>query len=357
MAVYSLGILTGDGIGPEIMRATVQVIDAALQGVPDLQIAWVPLPMGWEAINATGSALPESTKAALHACAGWLMGPHDSASYPVANQQERNPSGELRHTFDLYANVRPAQNYPTLRAVVQGTDLIIVRENTEEFYPDRNMYQGMGEFMPTPDMALTIGVFTRRAAERIAHVACRLARERRQHLTIVHKANVIKAGMGLFKRTCQDVARTHYPDVTVDDYHVDAMAALLVRRPADFDVIVTTNMLGDILSDLAAELVGSLGLAPSLNSGATHAMAQAAHGSAPDIAGQDRANPIGLMLSATMLLRWLGTQRGDQGLVRVATQIADAITRTLHTGIATPDLGGTAGTDAFTTAVLGNLIQ
>ncbi|MGH2535437.1 MAG: isocitrate/isopropylmalate family dehydrogenase [Thermomicrobiales bacterium] len=205
------------------------------------------------------------------------------------------------------------------------------------------MHLGVGEFMPTPDMALSIGLFTRQASERIAHAACRLAQQRRRYVTVVHKANVIRLGTGLFRDVCREVAAA-YPDVRVDDEHVDAMAAHLVRRAPDFDVIVTENLFGDILSDLAAELTGSLGLAPSLNAGADHAMAQAAPGSAPALAGQDLANPVGEMLSAALLLRWLGDRHGDEGLISAGGAIETAVARTLADGVRTRDLGGDVGT-------------
>lgn len=354
MGSYQLGVLAGDGIGPEITRATLTVVEAALRTRPEVTIRWQHLPMGWAALKRGETALPESTKATLATCDGWIMGPHDSASYPAAERERRNPSGELRHRFDLYANIRPARGWPGIPAVAPGADLVIVRENTEGFYPDRNMYVGAGEWMPTPDVALSVGVFTRRAARRIAEVACQLARSRRRHLTIVHKANVIRLGTGLFLEECRAVA-ADYPDLLVDDYHIDAMAAHLVRRAADFDVIVTTNMFGDILSDLTGELTGSLGLAPSINAGDERAMAQAAHGSAPDIAGQDRANPIGLLGSTTMLFRWLAERRDDPALATVGAAIDDALARTVAAGTRTRDLGGDAGTRAFGEAVVAAL--
>lgn len=354
MGSYRIGVLAGDGIGPEIVRAALAIVEAAARPVAELAFAWRHLPMGWEAIRAHGSAMPGETKAALAECDGWIMGPHDSASYPATERERRNPSGELRHHFDLYANIRPAQGWPGVAAVAPNADLVIVRENTEGFYPDRNMYVGSGEWMPTPDVALSVGVFTRRAARRIAITACRLAQARRRHLTIVHKANVIRLGTGLFLEECRAVA-AEYPELRVDDFHIDAMAAHLVRRAADFDVIVTTNMFGDILSDLTGELTGSLGLAPSINAGEGRAMAQAAHGSAPDIAGQDRANPIGIVCSTTMLLRWLAEQHRDPALATLGATIDAAVARTLTAGVRTPDLGGTAGTAAFAEAVIAHL--
>jgi len=354
MRTYRLGVLAGDGIGPEIMRATIEIVTTAAEQEPDIGIDWIELPMGWDGIHQHGAAMPEDTKLALATCDGWIMGPHDSAAYPLEHQEQRNPSGELRHSFDLFANIRPARTYPGVPAVIPAADLVIVRENTEGFYPDRNMHLGGGEFMPTPDMALSVGVFTRRAAERIAHTACRLALSRRGYVSIVHKANVIRLGTGLFRDVCQEVIAT-YPDIRVDDYHIDAMAAHLVRRPADFDVIVTINMFGDILSDLAVELTGSLGLAPSLNASEDRAMAQAAHGSAPDIAGQDIANPVGLLFSATMLLRWLSQRQADDTLATLADRIDASVLRTWDADVRTRDLGGTSGTVAFAQSVIAHL--
>jgi len=354
VASYQLGVLAGDGIGPEITRATLTIIAAAARAHADLTLDWRPLPMGWEALNGGMAAMPDGTKATLATCDGWLMGPHDSASYPATEDERRNPSGELRHHFDLFANIRPAHGWPGVPAVAPAADLVIVRENTEGFYPDRNMYIGSGEWMPTPDVALSVGLFTRRAARRIAHTACRLAHARRRHLTIVHKANVIRLGTGLFLEECRAVA-AEYPELRVDDYHIDAMAAHLVRRAIDFDVIVTTNMFGDILSDLTGELTGSLGLAPSLNASDERAMAQAAHGSAPDIAGQDRANPIGLLGSATMLLRWLAERHHDPALAALGETVDTAVLRAIASGTRTRDLGGTAGTQVFAEAVVGQL--
>jgi 3-isopropylmalate dehydrogenase len=354
MPTYRLGVLTGDGIGPEIVEATLRVLEAVQRRDGHLRFEWVPLPMGWEAIRKTGSAMPESTVETLAKCDGWIMGPHDSTSYPDAEREKRNPSGELRHRFDLYANIRPARAYPGLPAVSPKMDLVVVRENTEGFYSDRNMAWGIGELMPTPDMALTVGKITRQASERIARTAFTLARRRRGKVAIVHKANVIRKAYGLFLEVCRDVGR-EFPEIIVEDYHIDAMTAHLVRRGADFDVILTTNMFGDILSDLAGELAGSLGMAPSINAGTGRAMAQASHGSAPDIAGQGTANPVGLILSAAMLLSWLGEERGDAAAGDSARTIDGAVAAALSHGPRTRDLGGTASTGEFTAGIVGRL--
>lgn len=351
MATYKIGVLNGDGIGPEIVQATVEVLEAAAEYTGNTTFDFVPLPMGWEGIEQHGEPIPSITKEKLMECHGWIMGPHDSSSYPEEHKEKRNPSGELRHTFDLYANIRPSKTMAGIKSVVGEADLVIFRENTEGFYPDRNMHAGLGEYMITPDIAVVNGVFTRKAAERIAHAAFRMAMQRKRKVTIVHKANVIRMGYGLFLDTCREVAK-QYPEVQVDDYHIDAMAAHLVRRAKDFDVIVTTNMFGDILSDLAGELVGSLGLAPSINTNDEQAMAQAAHGSAPDIAGKNLANPVGEMLSTVMLLDWLAERHQDQELYQIARLVEQSIMTTIEAGICTRDLKGTASTTEFTAAII-----
>jgi 3-isopropylmalate dehydrogenase len=289
--------------------------------------------------------------AALADLDGWLLGPHDSAAYPERHRSRLNPSGAIRKHFDLYANIRPAKGFEGGRPVVRGMDLVIVRENTQGFYADRNTHAGTGEYMPTPDVAIAMGVFTRPAIQRIARVAFELARRRDKRVTIVHKANVLTLTTGMFRDVCREVA-TEYPDVAVEDFHIDAMTAHLVRRANAFDVIVTENMFGDILSDLAGELAGSLGIAPSLNASETHAMAQAAHGSAPDLAGRDRANPIAMMLSSAMLLDWLGIKHDDEPARDAGGRIEQAIEAVVRGGTATLDLGGTASTTAFTAAVV-----
>jgi 3-isopropylmalate dehydrogenase len=347
---YRLGVLEGDGIGPEIVPAATRVVDAALARTASA-VQWVPLPIGWSAIREHGEPTPPSTIQALAELDGWLLGPHDSAAYPEPHRSQLNPSGTLRKHFDLFANIRPAKGVPGSRAVAPDADLVIVRENTEGFYADRNTHAGTGELMPSPDVAIAVGVFTRPRIERIARVAFDLARRRRRHVTVVHKANVLQLSSGLFRDVCHGIA-ADYPDVEVDDQHIDATTVHLVRRAADFDVIVTENMFGDILSDLAGELAGSLGLAASLNASPSTAMAQAAHGSAPDIAGQDVANPVSMMLSVALLLRWLGDRHADPEASAAARLIEQAVADTIAAGVRTRDLGGTASTSSFVAAVV-----
>jgi 3-isopropylmalate dehydrogenase len=349
-SAYTLGVLLGDGIGPEIVPAAVLIADAAVEAAGAAPIQWRELPLGFKAIEELNEATPKQTLEALAQTDGWLLGPHDSAAYPEPFRSELNPSGTIRKHFDLYANIRPAKAFPGSSAVVANTDLVIMRENTEGFYADRSTYRGTGEFMPTPDTAIALGIITRSACERIAREAFEWASRRRKKVTIVHKANVLKMTTGLFRDVCREVAE-NYPDISVDDYHIDAMTVHLVRRANDFDVLVTENMFGDILSDLAGELAGSLGIAPSLNASVDRAMAQAAHGSAPDIAGQDRANPIAMILSTAMLLDWLGARHDDPALTKAASLIERGVEDTVAQGISTRDMGGNIGCREFAEAV------
>jgi 3-isopropylmalate dehydrogenase len=258
----------------------------------------------------------------------------------------------MRIGLDLYANIRPSRSRFGMSFAGKEMDLVIVRENTEGFYADRNMFFGNGEFMPTEDTALAIRKITVKGCRRIAKAAFEIAAKRRKKVTAVHKANVMRVSDGLFLREVRKVA-ADYPQVKLDELIVDATAALLVRDPARFDVIVTTNMFGDILSDEASEISGSLGLGGSLNAGDGVAMGQPQHGSAPDIAGKGIANPVSLMLSASMLLDWMATEHKKPALADAGKCIADAIELALsNPATRTRDVGGTLGTEAFTDIVL-----
>jgi isocitrate/isopropylmalate dehydrogenase len=345
-------VLPGDGIGPEITAVTVQVL-RALDRRHRLGLEIEEHDVGYAALKKSGSTLPDVVIEAVRASEGFILGPVDHFSYPAG---AKNPSGGLRILLDLYANIRPAKSYEGMPHWGRTPmDLVIARENTEGFYADRNMHQGIGEFMPTPDLALSVRKISAQASRRIAKVAFTLARGRKKKVTAVHKANVLKTTEGLFLREVRAVAADN-EDVAYDEQLVDLMAAMLVRDAARFDVVVTTNMYGDILSDEAAELSGSLGLAASINAGDSHCMAQAQHGSAPDIAGRDLANPASLLLSAAMLLGWLAERKKIDALAKaqrdlenaVATLVRDPATRTR-------DLGGKLGTRAFGEAVMARL--
>ena len=347
-----LVVMQGDGIGPEITAATLHVLRAADQRF-GLGLTFEDVTIGFASLRQNGTTISDAAVETARRADGVILGPVSHNEYPPIAEGGLNPSGVLRKRLDLFANIRPARSragFPPRCGV--PVDLIIVRENTEGFYADRNMFQGSGEFMPTEDVALAVRKITRQGSTRIAEAAFRLAAGRpRMKVTAVHKANVLHVSEGLFLDCVRAVAKL-YPQVAYEERIVDAMAALLVRDAGQFDVIVATNMFGDILSDEASEIAGSLGLAASLNAGVDHALAQAQHGAAPDIAGKDIANPASLIGSVAMLLDWLGNRRKDAKL----TQAAAAIERALDAAIADPatrtaDLGGTRGTKAFGEAV------
>jgi isocitrate/isopropylmalate dehydrogenase len=340
-------VLSGDGIGPEITAVTVQVLER-LDRLFALDLHFDMHDVGLASLQSSGTTLPDAVITACRAAEGFILGPVSHFDYPPRAQGGRNPSGDLRIALDLYANVRPSKSYDGLDHWGRTPmDLVIVRENTEGFYADRNMHQGIGEFMPTPDLALSVRKISAHASRRIAQTAFRLARTRRRKVTAVHKANVLKVTEGLFLQEVRHVAQ-EYPDVVYDEQLVDSMAAMLVRDAARFDVVVTTNMYGDILSDEAAELSGSLGLAGSINASDPHCMAQAQHGSAPDIAGKDIANPCSLLISTGMLLGWLGEKHGADHFLRAQAALEAAIAALIRErATRTRDLGGMLGTKSF----------
>jgi isocitrate/isopropylmalate dehydrogenase len=344
-------VLPGDGIGPEITLATLEVLNA-VDTTFSLGLEIETHDIGLATLKSQGTTLPPEVLKKIPKVAGVILGPVSHYDYPSRQDGGINPSAELRVAFQLYANIRPSRSRPDLSILRHPMDLIIVRENTEGFYSDRNMFAGSGEFMPDPDMAFSIRKITAKGSTRVARAAFELARRRRKRkVTAVHKANVVKLSDGLFLREVRKVAQS-YPDVSLDELIVDATAALLIRDPERFDVIVTTNMFGDILSDEASELSGSLGLGGAINVGDEICVAQAQHGSAPDIAGKDLANPTSLILSAAILLDWRGRRDGDNRLVEAAAVIEGAIDQALgNTATRTRDIGGQLGTAAFGAAV------
>ncbi len=343
-------VLPGDGIGPEIMQATLAVLDRASARFK-LGLAWDIRDIGFTALKKHGSTLPEDIQQAARTAPGIILGPVDHLQYPPREQGGINPSGWLRVQLDLFANIRPAKSRMGVGLTGKPVDLVIFRECTEGFYGDRNMFMGRGEFMPTEDVAIAIRKVTAKQSRRIAEVAFEWARKRRRKVTAVHKANVLHMSDGLFLREVRAVAK-NYPDVTLDEKIVDAMAALLVRNPTQFDCIVTGNMFGDILSDEASEISGGLGIAGSTMTGDNACCAQAQHGSAPDIAGQDKANPVSLMLSAAMLLEWLAMRHQRPEFDAAARAIEAAIDAALQSpDTRTVDLGGTLGTRAFSAKI------
>ena len=343
-------VLPGDGIGPEITRATLSVLEAADRRF-QMNLSFESRDIGFAALEKTGTTLPEGVLERAREVDGVVLGPISHLDYPARDKGGVNVSAAFRVKLDLYANVRPARSRPGVGKHARAMDLVIMRECTEGFYPDRNMYAGSGEFMPTPDIAMSLRKITAHACERIARRAFELARRRKSLVTAVHKANVFHLTDGLFLKVTRAVA-AEFPEVRLEEEIVDAMAAKLVRMPEHFDVVLATNFYADILSDLASELSGSLGLAGSVNAGDELCAAQAQHGSAPDIAGKDKANPTSLILSAAMLLEWIAEKRRSEQCSKAGRAIHAAVDRVLaDPGKRTADLGGKLGTRAFGDAV------
>ena len=344
--------LPGDGIGPETVAVGLNVLAAAaaktgitVQVEHDLA--------GHASLDKYGTTIRPELVEQVAQSDGLILGPMTTHDLDASKGQV-NPSAFFRKRFDLYANIRPARTYEGVPMRTNAFDLVVVRENTEGFYADRNMAVGGSEMLVTPDVAVSLRRITRHCSERIARAAFELAMTRRRKVTIVHKANVLKVGDGLFIEACMDIAKA-YPDVVVDSVIVDAMMAYAVREPERFDVIVTTNMFGDILSDLTAELSGSLGMAASINAGDQFAMAQAAHGSAPDIAGKNIANPLSQVGSIAMLLGWYGQRQQQPAYLETARLMDEAVAATIKEGKVTRDMGGALGTDEVGQAVLEHL--
>lgn len=347
-------VLPGDGIGPETMAATVAVLQAVSKKF-DLQLDLQHELAGHDSLKKHGATVTQALLDKVKQADGLMLGPMATYDFKDEAKGEINPSMFFRKQLDLFANIRPARTYVGVKTITSDFDLVVVRENTEGFYADRNMAAGNGEVLVTPDVGIALRRITRGCCERIARSAFELAMQRNKHLTLVHKHNVLKITDGIFLDACREVAKD-FPEVKVDDFIVDAMMAHVVRAPARFDVIVTTNMFGDILSDLTAELSGSLGMGGSLNAGTHYAMGQAAHGSAPDIAGQDIANPFSLILSAAMLLRWHAQRSKRDVFAHAATRIEDAVGHCVAHGQSTRDVGGSLGTRATGDAVIAQLM-
>src|SRR5688500_7180170 len=344
-------VLAGDGIGPAFTDATLEVFDRATAKY-HLGLEWQRAEMGMGALKKRGSTLPEDVMEAARHAPGIILGPVDHLQYPPRDQGGINPSGEFRTKLDLFANIRPAKSRMGVGLTGKPVDLVIFRECTEGFYADRNMFMGSGEFMPTEDLAISMRRVTAKCCNRIARRAFEAAMTRRRKVTAVHKQNVLKISDALFLREVRKVA-LEFPEVQLEELIVDATAAILVRDPMRFDVIVTGNMFGDILSDEASELSGSLGLAGSTNAGDDLCVAQAQHGSAPDIAGQDKANPTSLILSAAMMLEWMGRRHHSDALTRAAAAIEAAVDSALsNPQTRTADLKGPLGTRAFAQVVV-----
>jgi isopropylmalate/isohomocitrate dehydrogenase-like protein len=328
MTTYKLAVIPGPGIGGEVVPEAVRLLEST-----DLNFDCRYFEIGFEVWQKTGTPVPDDVLAGVRETQACLFG---ATTTPVGVPGYKSAIIMLRRALDLYANVRPAKSYPTQKGM-KDIDLVIVRENTE------GMYSGW-EFK-LPDSAYTIRVISRKATERITRFAFELALKRRKKVTVVTKANVLRVSDGLFLEVARKVAED-YPDVEVEEAFVDVTAMRLVLKPNIFDVIVTSNLFGDILSDESAGLVGGLGLAPSANIGADYALFEPVHGSAPRLAGQNIANPMAAIMASKMMMDYLGENNW-------AERIENAIVSVLEEGkVLTPDLGGSSSTKQVTDAII-----
>ena len=326
---YQIAIVSGDGIGKEVMEATLFVLDSL-----GIDFDYVYGEAGDECLEKTGNALPQETLDIIRDADACLFG--------AAGETAADVIVKIRQEMKMFANLRPVKTYPNTNSLFDNIDFMIVRENTEGMYiADEESY--------TDEGAIARRIITKEAESRIIDYAFNYALENNKtKVTAVHKANVLKKTDGLFREIFYEVAEK-YPDIATEDFYVDATAMYLITQPESFEVIVTTNLFGDILSDEGAGLVGGLGLIPSANIGEDGALFEPVHGSAPDIAGQGKANPIAMMLSAIMMLRYIGENEA-------ADKFDEAILKVLNDGnVLTGDLGGTASTMELAQAVKNNL--
>jgi len=315
-----------------------------------LKVEWQELPIGKRGHELHGNTMPQATVDALAMTDGWVCGPIGHNAYPRNDPTWVMPP--LRKKFELFANVKPVKSYANIPSVHKDVDIVFLRETTEGMMSSSVVFAGSGEFQPNDEIAIGMRVVTRKGANRVAREAFEIARTRsRKIVTALHKEPVYRLVCGMFARECRKVA-AEYPDVQFNEVLIDGFALKLVMKPQQYDVVVTTNQFGDIVTDEGAGLVGGLGLAPGLVVGVTQAMAQATHGSAPDIAGKNIANPYAMIMSGKMLLEWLGRKRNES----TATQAAKLMDAAMDKVIAeakhlTGDLGGKASTKEMGDAV------
>ncbi|PPD35822.1 MAG: isocitrate dehydrogenase [Methylomonas sp.] len=316
--MHNVTLIKGDGIGPSIMDAAVAVINAS-----GAKINWIEAEAGMSAYEKTGTPLPDATMESIDQTRVAFKGPLTT----MVGEGFRSINVELRKKYDLYANVRPAKSWPGVKTRFDNVDIVIVRENTQ------GLYVGLEHYLtPKKDIAESLAVVTKESSERIVEYAFKYAIDNsRKKVTVCHKANILKYTQGLFLNTAREVAKK-YPDIEFDEKIIDAACMHMVMKPEQFDVVVTTNMFGDILSDLTAGLVGGLGLIPGANIGSDAALFEAVHGSAPDIAGKNIANPTAVMMAGVMMLNHLGEHDA-------ATRMLNAIQKVVNEGVyVTPDL-------------------
>jgi 3-isopropylmalate dehydrogenase len=349
-----LGILRGDDIGLEVVPECVKVMQAAAART-GLKLDWEELPIGKAGHEAHGHTLPKVTEEALRTLPGWIMGPIGHAAYPRGDATWVMPP--VRKRFDLFAAVRPSLSHANLPSIHKNVDIVFFREITEGMLYSETVVAGAPEFRPNDDITVAMRVITRKGSNRVAREAFEMAASRTvKKVTAAHKEPVYRLACGMFAEECRKVAR-EFPSVAFEEMMIDSIAMKLVTAPQQFDVIVTTNQFGDILTDIGAGLVGGLGLAPGLCVGEKQAMAQATHGSAPDIAGRNIANPYAMIMSGQMLMAWLGRKHNEPKATEAAQLIHAGVQRVIAEGKhLTRDLGGTASTqqmgDAIAEAVL-----
>ena len=331
---YNIAVLKGDGIGPEVTEATVKVLDA-VQKKSNFKLNYLYGEAGYHCIAEYGTNLPKQTIELIKQTSACLKGPMTT---PEESGAPVSVAVTLRRTFNLYANVRPCKSYPSVESLKPDIDLIVVRENTE------GLYSG-AESLLAPGVGVALRIITKEASLKIAEFAFKLASQRRKHLTYVHKANILRITDGIFKDAVKE-AQQNYPDVEVDDLHIDAATMQLIKKPESYDVMVTTNLFGDIISDEAAQVTGSLGLAAGANIGANYGMFEPVHGSAPKYTGMNRVNPIATIMAGAMMLDYLGEKEA-------ANRIEDAVLSVLIEGkVRTADLGGNSTTSEMAAAIV-----
>jgi 3-isopropylmalate dehydrogenase len=342
MTEYKISVIRGDGIGPELTDATMKVLDAA-QKKFGLKLKMIEAEAGDTCFEKRGVALPKDSVQKIkdsHAC---LKGPVGETAADVIVR--------LRLMFDLYANLRPIKAYPAVEVARPDIDMFFVRENTEDVYKGQ-------EFTIGDDTTICLRVITRGNCERIARKGFETARRRngKKKVTAIHKANVMRVTDGLFASVCRETAK-QYPDIAFNELYVDAASMRLIKEPQDFDVLVTCNMFGDILSDEAAQLIGGLGMAPGANIGDAFALFEPIHGSAPNRVGKQTANPLSMILAAKMMLDWLGERYSDPKCLEAATAIEEAVVKTLRARNTVPDLGGKTTTIGMAEAIATEISQ
>ena len=337
--MYRISLITGDGIGPELSESAISVLDA-IHDKLDLKFDLKTLTAGDKALSETGKALPDETVDSIRNSDVCLKAPVGESAADVIVV--------LRRMLDLYANVRPSKSYPHMPALRNDIDMVIVRENTEDLYTGKEFSLG--------DSAVALRIISEAASKRIAKYAFESATQRNnmKKVTCVHKSNVMRVTDGLFARSCAEVS-LDYPEIKFEEMYVDACAMNLIRQPEKFDVVVTTNLFGDILSDESSQIVGGLGMAPAANIGDDFALFEPVHGAAFDIAGKNIANPSSFLLSIKMMLDWLGNKHNDSKCVEVGQKLESTIFNLVKSGVKTKDIGGEKTTVEFTKHIVDNL--